>query len=254
MNLSDSFHDGDPVDESSLPGRHDPDHAEDATPDGGFGVASDRPEEGRPVDLVDLVDLVDPVDPVDLVDLVDLEDLEDLVDLVDLEDLVGLEERIAFLLRSECSVDAKRSVSIAASVFEASLPSLPAHTLPITGGQFSPWARRVAVASGLAAAACVAMVAWIGMRPALTETGPLVEKNRVAMASDESGIFAVSMGEPRDSEALLAAVLGGDGDWLADPSFTTVAFRDVRPVMDSWSLGVDDLEDEIRLILAPPAS
>jgi hypothetical protein len=224
MNLSDSFHDGDPVDESSLPGRHDPDHAEDATPDGGFGVASDRPEEGRPVDLVDL------------------------------EDLVGLEERIAFLLRSECSVDAKRSVSIAASVFEASLPSLPAHTLPITVGQFSPWARRVAVASGLAAAACVAMVAWIGMRPALTETGPLVEKNRVAMASDESGIFAVSMGEPRDSEALLAAVLGGDGDWLADPSFTTVAFRDVRPVMDSWSLGVDDLEDEIRLILAPPAS
>ena len=236
MNLSDSFHDGDPVDESSLPGRHDPDHDEDATPDGGFGVASDRPEEGRPVDLVDLVDLVDPVD------------------LVDLEDLVGLEERIAFLLRSECSVDAKRSVSIAASVFEASLPSLPAHTLPITGGQFSPWARRVAVASGLAAAACVAMVAWIGMRPALTETGPLVEKNRVAMASDESGIFAASMGEPRDSEALLAAVLGGDGDWLADPSFTTVAFRDVRPVMDSWSLGVDDLEDEIRLILAPPAS
>ena len=227
MNLSDSFHDGDPVDESSLPGRHDPDHAEDATPDGGFGVASDRPEEGRPVDLVDLVDL---------------------------EDLVGLEERIAFLLRSECSVDAKRSVSIAASVFEASLPSLPAHTLPITVGQFSPWARRVAVASGLAAAACVAMVAWIGMRPALTETGPLVEKNRVAMASDESGIFAASMGEPRDSEALLAAVLGGDGDWLADPSFTTVAFRDVRPVMDSWSLGVDDLEDEIRLILAPPAS
>ena len=242
MNLSDSFHDGDPVDESSLPGRHDPDHAEDATPDGGFGVASDRPEEGRPVDLVDLED---PVDPVDLVDLVDLEDLED---------LVGLEERIAFLLRSECSVDAKRSVSIAASVFEASLPSLPAHTLPITVGQFSPWARRVAVASGLAAAACVAMVAWIGMRPALTETGPLVEKNRVAMASDESGIFAASMGEPRDSEALLAAVLGGDGDWLADPSFTTVAFRDVRPVMDSWSLGVDDLEDEIRLILAPPAS
>jgi hypothetical protein len=236
MNLSDSFHDGDPVDESSLPGRHDPDHAEDATPDGGFGVASDRPEEGRPEDPVDLVDLVDPVD------------------LVDLEDLVGLEERIAFLLRSECSVDAKRSVSIAASVFEASLPSLPAHTLPITVGQFSPWARRVAVASGLAAAACVAMVAWIGMRPALTETGPLVEKNRVAMASDESGIFAVSMGEPRDSEALLAAVLGGDGDWLADPSFTTVAFRDVRPVMDSWSLGVDDLEDEIRLILAPPAS
>ena len=233
MNLSDSFHDGDPVDESSLPGRHDPDHAEDATPDGGFGVASDRPEEGRPEDLVDLVDLVDPVD---------------------LEDLVGLEERIAFLLRSECSVDAKRSVSIAASVFEASLPSLPAHTLPITVGQFSPWARRVAVASGLAAAACVAMVAWIGMRPALTETGPLVEKNRVAMASDESGIFAASMGEPRDSEALLAAVLGGDGDWLADPSFTTVAFRDVRPVMDSWSLGVDDLEDEIRLILAPPAS
>ena len=233
MNLSDSFHDGDPVDESSLPGRHDPDHAEDATPDGGFGVASDRPEEGRPVDLVDLVDPVD---------------------LVDLEDLVGLEERIAFLLRSECSVDAKRSVSIAASVFEASLPSLPAHTLPITVGQFSPWARRVAVASGLAAAACVAMVAWIGMRPALTETGPLVEKNRVAMASDESGIFAASMGEPRDSEALLAAVLGGDGDWLADPSFTTVAFRDVRPVMDSWSLGVDDLEDEIRLILAPPAS
>ena len=227
MNLSDSFHDGDPVDESSLPGRHDPDHAEDATPDGGFGVASDRPEEGRPVDLVDPVDL---------------------------EDLVGLEERIAFLLRSECSVDAKRSVSIAASVFEASLPSLPAHTLPITVGQFSPWARRVAVASGLAAAACVAMVAWIGMRPALTETGPLVEKNRVAMASDESGIFAASMGEPRDSEALLAAVLGGDGDWLADPSFTTVAFRDVRPVMDSWSLGVDDLEDEIRLILAPPAS
>ena len=230
MNLSDSFHDGDPVDESSLPGRHDPDHAEDATPDGGFGVASDRPEEGRPMDLVDLVDPVD------------------------LEDLVGLEERIAFLLRSECSVDAKRSVSIAASVFEASLPSLPAHTLPITVGQFSPWARRVAVASGLAAAACVAMVAWIGMRPALTETGPLVEKNRVAMASDESGIFAASMGEPRDSEALLAAVLGGDGDWLADPSFTTVAFRDVRPVMDSWSLGVDDLEDEIRLILAPPAS
>ena len=63
-----------------------------------------------------------------------------------------------------------------------------------------------------------------------------------------------NLGESRDSEALLAAVLGADGDWLDDESVTTVAFRDVRPVMDSWSLEVGDLEDEIRSILARPAS
>jgi hypothetical protein len=230
MNSSDSFHDGESVDESNFPNQQGPDHpdhsdhsdhsdhADAVTPDGGAGMMSDHGADRPP------------------------------------EELIGIEEQVAFLLRSDCNVDAERSASIAASVFKASLPSLPAHTLPITAGQSSPWARRVAVASGLAAAACIAMVAWIGMNPALTETGTGVQERRVAKASDEVGIFAASMGESRDSEALLAAVLGGDGDWLDDASFTTVAFRDVRPVMDSWSFEVDDLEDEIRSILARPAS
>ncbi|MDG2022698.1 MAG: hypothetical protein P8J59_12200 [Phycisphaerales bacterium] len=171
------------------------------------------------------------------------------------EELVGLEERVAFLLRSDSRVDAERSASIADSVFEASLPSLPAHTLPISTGGPSPWARRVAVASGLAAAACVGMVAWIGGNPPMmTSTPPSFEEVRVATTSDGDGILVANLGESRDSEALLAAVLGADGDWLDDESVTTVAFRDVRPVMDSWSLEVGDLEDEIRSILARPAS
>ena len=223
MNSSDSFHD----DESNLPNQQGPDHldhldhADAVTPDGGAGMMSDHGADRPPEELIELT---------------------------------GLEEQVAFLLRSDCNVDAERSASIAASVFKASLPSLPAHTLPITAGRSSLWARRVAVASGLAVAACIAMVAWIGMNPSSTETGTGVQERRVAKASDEVGIFAASMGESRDSEALLAAVLGGDGDWLDDASFTTVAFRDVRPVMDSWSFEVDDLEDEIRSILARPAS
>jgi hypothetical protein len=98
------------------------------------------------------------------------------------------------------------------------------------------------------------MVAWIGTRPALIEREPQVGEMRVTTVSDQSGIFVASMGESRDSEALLAVVLGGEGDWLDEASSTTIAFRDVRPVMNSWSLEVDDLEDEIRSILERPAS
>jgi|GEM_PF-5504051 len=170
------------------------------------------------------------------------------------EELVGLEERVAFLLQSDCRVGAERSASIADSVFEASLPSLPPHTLPISAGRPSPWARRVAVASGLIAAACVAMVAWIGMNPPMTSAPPSVEEVRVATTFDGDGMLVANLGESRDSEALLAVVLGGSGDWLGDASSTTIAFRDVRPVMNSWSLEVDDLEDEIRSILERPAS
>ena len=88
----------------------------------------------------------------------------------------------------------------------------------------------------------------------MTSAPPSFEEVRVATTSDGDGILVANLGESRDSEALLAAVLGADGDWMDDESVTTVAFRDVRPVMDSWSLEVDDLEDEIRSILARPAS
>ena len=88
----------------------------------------------------------------------------------------------------------------------------------------------------------------------MTSTPPSFEAVRVPTISDGDGILVANLGESRDSEALLAAVLGADGDWLDDESVTTVAFRDVRPVMDSWSLEVGDLEDEIRSILARPAS
>ena len=223
-NPSDFPRDGKPVDDSIdsinsiIPNQQDSGHADAVTPDDGLGFDSDQ--------------LAGAPSP----------------------ELVGLEEQIAFLLRADCHVDAPKSVSIAASVFEASLPSLPARTLPITTGQASPWARPIAVASGFAAAACVAMVAWIGTRPALIEREPQVGEMRVTTVSDQSGIFVASMGESRDSEALLAVVLGGEGDWLDEASSTTIAFRDVRPVMNSWSLEVDDLEDEIRSILERPAS
>ena len=76
----------------------------------------------------------------------------------------------------------------------------------------------------------------------------------MATTFDGDGMLVANLGESRDSEALLAMVLGGSGDWLDDASSTTIAFRDVRPVMNSWSLEVDDLEDEIRSILERPAS
>ena len=217
-NPSDFSQDGKPVDDSIVPNQQDSGHADAVTPDGSLGFDSDQ-----------LAKVPSP-------------------------ELVGLEEEIAFLLRADCRVEAQQSVSIAASVFEASLPSLPAHTLPISAGRPSPWARGVAVASGLVAAACVAMVAWIGMNPPMTSTPPSVEEVRVATTSDGDGMLVANLGESRDSEALLAVVLGGSGDWLDEASSTTIAFRDVRPVMNSWSLEVDDLEDEIRSILERPAS
>ena len=82
----------------------------------------------------------------------------------------------------------------------------------------------------------------------------MVEDASSNQSPDPPSTTASNASESRDSEALLAVVLGGSGDWLDDASSTTIAFRDVRPVMNSWSLEVDDLEDEILSILERPAS
>ena len=64
----------------------------------------------------------------------------------------------------------------------------------------------------------------------------------------------VSIDSPTGPEALLAAVMGGDAEWLDDAPSATLAVQNVRPVLDSWSIDVTDVEAEIQSILAGPTS
>jgi hypothetical protein len=65
----------------------------------------------------------------------------------------------------------------------------------------------------------------------------------------------VSIDSPTGPEALLAAVMmGGDAEWLDDAPSATLAVQNIRPVLDSWSIDVTDVEAEIQSILAGPTS
>lgn len=185
-------------------------------------------------------------------------------------ELVELDSRLGEALRSDHRVDSDRADSLASSVFAASVASLPSTTASVTTYPIADWRRRFAAGVGLAAAASLVIAAWIGSQStpgtpdmveesgfAATETAPRVG----APSESDFGSFGggdtllVSIDSPTGPEALLAAVMmGGDAEWLDDASAGTLAVQNVRPVLDSWSIDVTDVEAEIQSILAGPTS
>ena len=155
-------------------------------------------------------------------------------------------------------------------MFAASVGSLPTDSSAVTTYSIADWRRRLAVGAGLAAAASLAIAAWIQFQSAPVSTNP-VETPRIAASESDSGAGAttefdfdgfgdgdtllVSIDSPTGPEALLAAVMmGGDAEWLDDAPSATLAVQNVRPVLDSWSIDVTDVEAEIQSILAGPTS
>lgn len=184
-------------------------------------------------------------------------------------DLADLDAKLRDAMRSERTVDPDRAASLASSVFAASVGSLPAASSVVTSYPIADWRRRFAVGVGLATAASLAIVAWIGSQ-STPESSQLVETPRMAATESDSGTGAstefdfpgfgdgdallVSIDSPTGPEALLAAVMGGDAEWLDDAPSATLAVQNVRPVLDSWSIDVTDVEAEIQSILAGPTS
>lgn len=187
-------------------------------------------------------------------------------------DLVELDSRLTETLRSDHAVDADRADSLASTVFAASVGSLPTATASVETYSIVDWRRRLAGGLGLAAAASVAVAAWIGFQSA-PRTSDVAESPRIAATESELGVGAppepviefdafgsgdallVSIDAPTGPEALLAAVMmGGDSAWLDDAPAATLAVQNVRPVLDSWSIDVTDVEAEIQSILAGPTS
>ncbi|MCP4833201.1 MAG: hypothetical protein GY895_00415 [Phycisphaera sp.] len=187
-------------------------------------------------------------------------------------DLVELDSRLEETLRSAHEVDADRADSLASSVFAASVGSLPNTTASVETYPIADWRRRFAGGLGLAAAASVAVAAWIGFQ-STPRTSEVEESPRIAATESELGAgtraefeleiesfgggdsLLVSIDSPTGPEALLAAVMmGGDSAWLDDAPAATLAVQNVRPVLDSWSIDVTDVEAEIQSILAGPTS
>ena len=144
-------------------------------------------------------------------------------------DLVDLDAKLRDATRRDRTVDSDRAASLAASVFAASVGSLPAASSTVTSYPIADWRRRFAVGVGLATAASVAIVAWIGSQ-STPDSSQLVETPRMAATESDSGMDAstefdfpgfgdgdtllVSIDSPTGPEALLAAVMGGDAEWL----------------------------------------
>jgi hypothetical protein len=185
-------------------------------------------------------------------------------------ELAGLDSRLGDAMRGERAVDSDRAASLASSVFAASVGSLPTKSSAATSYPIADWRRRLAVGAGLAAAASLAIAAWIQFESAPGSTR-LVETPRIAAMESDSGVgsttefdfdgfgdgdtLLVSIDSPTGPEALLAAVMmGGDAEWLDDAPSATLAVQNVRPVLDSWSIDVTDVEAEIQSILAGPTS
>ena len=185
-------------------------------------------------------------------------------------ELADLDSRLGDAMRGARAVDSDRAASLASSVFAASVGSLPTDSSAVTTYSIADWRRRLAVGAGLAAAASLAIAAWIQFQSAPVSTNP-VETPRIAASESDSGAGAttefdfdgfgdgdtllVSIDSPTGPEALLAAVMmGGDAEWLDDAPSATLAVQNVRPGLDSWSIDVTDVEAEIQSILAGPTS
>ena len=184
-------------------------------------------------------------------------------------ELVDLDSRIEEALRADRRVDPDRIGTLASSVFIASVDSLPAPVSPVATYPINAWRRRLSVGVGLAVAASLTLVAWLQFQT-VPGSPPPTETPRIATMGSEPAMqapidpgfddfavgdgFLVSIESPTGSEALLAAVIGGDAEWFDDTSSSTLAVQNVRPVLDSWSIDVIDVEAEIQSILAGPTS
>ena len=158
-------------------------------------------------------------------------------------ELLDLDEQVGRALKSlKSDVDPK----FVDRVVAASRQDLPPRTLRISttpylaGGLPSPsWLR---AAAAILVVTGVAVVAWFGLQGSPGSVGP---KGAVVLVETMPAAFRY----PTREEAMLVAVLDGDGAWLDQASLDHPATLDAEPVLRTQGTNVDDLANEIDLIL-----
>ena len=156
------------------------------------------------------------------------------------EDLASLDTRLGEVLRerfvtepSSEMVDRIVSASLDSRTPE-SIPLYASRSLNIVGPSFRAAAALLLV-SGLAVAA------WFASRDSMSTTVP--EPRTLAINFEEE------IGVASAEEAILVAVLQGDGAWIGRSSFDRPGALEAEPVVRTRGTNVDDLADEITLIL-----
>jgi hypothetical protein len=129
-------------------------------------------------------------------------------------------------------------------VFEASVADLPTKVLPFEP-EIQGWRLPYL---GYAAMILVAVLAFV----AVSQRGGdvQVDQTRIADASLED----FTLEGPRDSEAMLVAVLDPDEGWFEEDEFNVNLDLGVEAVLRSRMFGVDDLTGDVLAMLGGPAS
>ena len=129
-------------------------------------------------------------------------------------------------------------------VFEASVVDLPTKVLAF---EAEPRAWRLPYL-GYAAMILVAVLAFV----AVSQRGGDVTVDRTRVADTSLENFAIE--SPRDSEAMLVAVLDPDEGWFEEDEFNVNLDSGVEAVLRSRMFGVDDLTGDVLAMLGGPAS
>ena len=163
-------------------------------------------------------------------------------EVIDLpEDLASLDTHLGEVLRERFAtepssemVDRIVSASLDSRTPE-SLPLYASRSLNIVGPSFRA-AAAVLLVSGLAVAA------WFASRDSLSKTAVPEPRTLAINFEEEIGVASAE-------EAILVAVLEGDGAWIDRSSFDRPGALEAEPVVRTRGTNVDDLADEITLIL-----
>lgn len=129
-------------------------------------------------------------------------------------------------------------------VFEASVSDLPTRVLPFQS-ETRVWRLPYV---GYAAMILVAVLAFV----AVSQRGGDVEVDRTRIADTSLEDFTIE--GPRDSEAMLVAVLDPDEGWFEEDEFNVNLDSGVEAVLRSRMFGVDDLTGDVLAMLGGPAS
>ena len=156
------------------------------------------------------------------------------------DDLAALDEAVGDVLREEARD--QLDTALVDRVVRSSAQGLPGRTLPLepAGNVFFASAR-LRAAAALLLVTGLALAAWFALN---AQRGP-VESPSPLMAIE----FQDQLGVASAEEAMLVAILDGDGAWLDQDSFDRPAAIDAEPVLRTRGTNVDDLAEEINQIL-----
>lgn len=152
------------------------------------------------------------------------------------EHLAALDARVGEVLRERLLRDASPIVVeriVAASRASTVTPINP--RMPLFGPRFRAAASLLVVAS-------VALGAWFALRSTPGMTPSPAPRSLAINFERELGVASAE-------EAILVAILDGDGAWTDQASFNRPGALEAEPVVRTRGTNVDDLANEIMLIL-----